>query len=79
MPASPAVGMIYQQEVAPGVAEDRAEIEALGESKQVPAGTFNDTLRTNECTPLESDSDETKMYARGVGPIQDASLQLTDF
>ena len=79
MPAAPAVGMVFQQEVAPGVAEDRAEIEALGESTQVPAGTFTDTLRTTECTPLESNSNETKMYARGVGPIQDASLQLTDF
>jgi hypothetical protein len=79
MPAGPTVGMIFQMEDAPSVAEDRGEVVALGESSQVPAGTFTDTLRTNECTPLESNSDETKMYARGVGPIQDSTLRLVSF
>jgi hypothetical protein len=79
MPADPQVGMVLELEDAPGVAEDRAEIVALGETLQVPAGTFQQTLRTSECTPLEDGSGETKVYAPGVGLIQDAAIRLTGF
>jgi hypothetical protein len=77
MPASPAVGMAFRQEVAPGVAEDRIQVKAMGETLTVPAGTFTNTLRFFETTPLEPGATSTKVYARTVGTILDDVLQLT--
>jgi hypothetical protein len=77
MPPNPTVGLIYQQEDAPGLAEDRAKITQMGQTMSVPAGTFSDTIKTRECTPLESGSNESKAYAAGVGLIEDAHLELT--
>ena len=48
MPAQPAVGQIFAREAAPSIAEDRAEIMALGETVTVPAGEFSNTLRMRE-------------------------------
>jgi hypothetical protein len=75
MPADPQVGMTYQQEVAPGVAEDRATIVRRG-SFTVPAGTFADTITVRDFNPLDG-SRTTKVYARGVGLIADGPLELT--
>jgi hypothetical protein len=76
MPAVPAVGMAFRQEVAPGVAEDRAVINAMGESVTVPAGTYSNTLRFTETTPLEPGVTSTKVYVRGVGQIVDDHVRL---
>ncbi len=76
MPAHPKVGDAYQQEDAPGVAEDRAEVTSLGDSVTVPAGTFTDTLTTLEDSALESGSG-TKIYASGVGLVKDGDVELT--
>jgi hypothetical protein len=40
MPGSPNLGMRYYQEIAPGVAMDRAEIVSLDEVCETPAGSF---------------------------------------
>ncbi len=76
MPAMPEVGMAYAQERATGVSEDHAEIVALGEPFTVPAGTFDDTLDTEETSPLEPDVRESKRYAKGVGLIVSGPLLL---
>jgi hypothetical protein len=76
MPAQPAVGMAFRQEVAPGVAEDRVIIVAMGESTTVPLGTFNTTLRFLESTPLEPGAESTKVYASGLGMIVDDVVRL---
>jgi len=76
MPASPAVGMAFRQEVAPGVAEDRVVIEGMNESVTTPAGTFTATVRFVETTPLEPGSTSTKVFARDVGLIVDGELRL---
>jgi hypothetical protein len=77
MPApAPAVGDYWSQEVAPGVALDRAEVVGVGETFVVPAGTYHDTIRTREWTPLEPDDEEFKVYARGVGLVIDAAVAL---
>lgn len=78
MPAHPKLGDAYQQEDAPGVAEDRARVTVLGQRVIVPAGTFDDTLTTLEDSALESGS-ETKIYASGVGLVKSADLELTSF
>lgn len=75
MPGTPVVGMRYYQEIAPKIAMDRAEIVSVGERLTVPAGTFDRCLKTEETTPLER-ATEYKVYAPGVGLIQDGPLVL---
>jgi hypothetical protein len=74
-PADIAVGVSYQQEVAPGIAEDTATIIAADRSVKTPAGTFTDTIQTRDFNPLDG-SRGTKAYASGVGLIQDGPLLL---
>jgi hypothetical protein len=78
MPANPQVGMSFQQEVAPDVAEDEATIVAAGKTVRTPAQTFTDTLRVRDFNPLDG-SRGTKSYARDVGLIQDATLLLLSY
>ena len=75
MPSTPLLGARYHQEVAPGVAQDRAEIISIGETVRTRAGTFRQVLRTEETTPLEPGS-AYKLYAPGIGLIQDGGLEL---
>jgi hypothetical protein len=70
MPANPKPGIAYRQEYYEGEAEDRATVLALGEEVTVPAGTFTDTVKTEDVNPLEDPPVvENKFYARGVGPV----------
>ena len=77
MPAHPTPGMTYPQEVAPGVAEDMAKIVGSGPDS-VPAGDFDEIVRTEERNPLDGDRGY-KSYARNVGPIRDATLELISY
>jgi hypothetical protein len=76
MPPDPQVGQAFPQEIAPGIAEDEAKITAIGESTEVPAGTYEDTITILDRNPLDGSSGE-KVYARGIGLIVDGSAQLT--
>lgn len=69
MEAAPKVGDAYRQEFYRCVAEDRAEVLALGESYSVPFGDFEDCLRTRDFSPLEPGVEEEKVYAPGLGLI----------
>jgi hypothetical protein len=75
MPANPKVGMTFQQEIAPGVAEDTATIIASGVRTKVPAGTFSDTIVVRDRNPLDG-STGVKTYARGVGLVIDGPVKL---
>lgn len=77
MPGNPRVGMKYYQEIAPGVAMDRAEILSLDETLGTPAGNYSNCLKTREGTALNPAEREFKTYAPGIGLIQDANLLLT--
>jgi hypothetical protein len=77
MPADPQVGLTFQQEVAPGVAEDTATILRFGRVK-VPAGTFEDAMTVRDFNPLDG-SRGTKVYAPNVGLIVDDNLKLISF
>jgi hypothetical protein len=79
MPGLPLVGARYYQELAPGVAMDRAEIMSVHEAIRVPAGAFSNVLRTEETTPIEPREREYKRYAPGVGLLQDGSLRLVRY
>lgn len=79
MPGLPLVGSRYQQEVAPGVAMDRAEIVSVSEVLDTPAGRFTNVLKVEESNPLEKGGKEYKYYAPGVGLIRDGSLKLVRY
>lgn len=77
MPGIALLGARYYQEMAQGVAMDRAEIVSLNETLQSSAGTFDNCLKTKETTTLEPGVEEFKLYAPGVGLIKDGELALT--
>ena len=76
MPANPQPGMKYQNEIAPGVAEDEAQIVGLG-PRVVPFGRFTETIRIREHDPLDGGT-EFKVHAFSTGIIVDATLELVD-
>jgi hypothetical protein len=77
MSGTPKEEMKYYQEIAPGVAMDRAEIVSLNETCKTPAGTFSNCLKIEEGSALSIMEKEYKYYAPGIGLIQDEDLVLT--
>lgn len=75
MPGEPALGARYYQEVAPGVAMDRAAIVATDVALETPAGTFRNCLKVREEDPLGRE-EEFKVHAPGIGLVQDENLLL---
>ena len=71
MPADPQVGDEFEQERAPGVAEDRSKVVKVGLSITVPAGTFDDCIETEDFAPIEG-ATQNKFYCRGVGLVREA-------
>ena len=65
MPGKPQPEQKYYQEMAPGVALDRAEVASLSKSVDTPAGHFTNCLKVEETTPLEPGLIEYKVYAPG--------------
>ncbi len=76
MPGTPKLKMKYYQEIAPGVAMDRAEIVSLTETCKTPAGTFSKCMKVKEGSAIELGVTEYKYHAPGIGFISDGSLQL---
>ena len=79
MPGKVEVSMKYYQEIAPGVAEDRAEIVSVTDVLETPAGVFKQVLKTEETNPLKPDEKEYKFYAPGIGLIQDEAIKLIKY
>jgi hypothetical protein len=69
MLADPKKGDRYQQELAPDIAEDMAQVVGFEDSLCVAYGCFENVLVTKEWTPLERGVVENKYYAEGVGFI----------
>ena len=78
MPGEAVLGAAFYQEVAPGVAMDRAEIVDVDAALETPAGAFTDCLRLREENPLDGDK-EVKTHAPGIGLIQDEGLLLQTY
>jgi hypothetical protein len=70
------LGARYFQEIAPGVALDRAEHVAMNLSMELPAGDFEGCVEVEETTPLEKGT-STKIYCPGTGLVFDDGLELT--
>ena len=79
MQGFPLLDAKYQQEVAPGVALDRAEIDSVSETVKVPAGEFKNCLKIEESTPLEPGEEEVKLYAPNVGLLTESSMKLVRY
>jgi hypothetical protein len=78
MPGLPLLGARYYQEVAPGVALDRAEVTQLDAVVRTPAGRFTDVLVTEETNELEPGVAELKFYAPDVGLLRDGPMSLVE-
>jgi hypothetical protein len=76
MPGTVLLGARFYQEISPK-AMDRAEILRDDVTLKTPAGTFKDCLRVEETSGLDPDEKCYKVYAPGVGLIQDEDLLLT--
>jgi hypothetical protein len=70
MSAAPEPGKPYRQEYLAGVAEDMAQVVALGEVVTSPLGTYRDTVKTRDWSMLEP-GNEFKWYARGIGVVKE--------
>lgn len=77
MPGRPLNGARYYQEIAPGVALDRAEHLDDKATIDTPVGKFENCQLVGETTPLEPGDLSIKSYARGVGMVQDDVLKLS--
>jgi hypothetical protein len=75
MPAKPKVGKTYRQEYYKGKAEDMARALKLNGSVEVPYGSFDHVLVTDEWTPLEKNVAEHKYYAPGVGDVKEIATK----
>ena len=73
MPARPEVGQKFEQEKAPGIAEDRSEIVAVEQEVTTPAGTFTGCIKTEDFAPLDN-ATEFKYYCADVGLVLEEPL-----
>jgi hypothetical protein len=78
MPGVILLGGKYFQEVAPGIALDRAEILSMTEAVETPAGAFLNCLKTKESSALEHGV-YYKFYAPDIGLLRDGVLRLTQY
>jgi hypothetical protein len=69
MLAHPQVGDKYNEENAPGTAQDQAEVIAVNVSITVPLGSFTGCIKTRNTTPLDPATVEEKVYCPGVGTV----------
>ena len=79
MPGVFLLGSRYYQEIAPGIAMDRAEIISISETYETRAGKFTNCLKTEETSGLNPKEKEFKHYAPGIGLIQDENLLLVKY
>lgn len=79
MPGTFLLGSRYYQELAEGIALDRAEHTEMGLDVTIPAGSFTDCVQVMESTPLEPDAGSEKVYCPGVGLTVDDVLELVEY
>jgi hypothetical protein len=77
IPARPAAGQKFYQEIAPKVAMDRVEVISTDDTVKTPAGVFEHCVHVRETTPLERDVSH-KYYAPGIGIIKDDEFELAE-
>lgn len=78
MPGTVLLGARHYQEIAPN-AMDRAEIISDDVTLKTPAGTFKNCIKVEETSGLDPDEKCYKIYAPGIGLIQDEDPLLTGY
>jgi hypothetical protein len=78
MPGTFLLGSRYYQEIADGIALDRAEHVEMGLEITTGAGEFSECVRVVETTPLEPGKSE-KIYCPEVGLVVDSVVELVDY
>ncbi|MEJ7596468.1 MAG: hypothetical protein WKG01_01055 [Kofleriaceae bacterium] len=78
MLANPTVGQIYHQEYSRGIAEDAAEVIAVGAPVTLADGTQYAALQTRDFSTLEPTLQEYKYYASGIGTIKLSQVDGSD-
>jgi hypothetical protein len=76
LPAHPAEGDRYYEELAPGRAMDRAEVVGVDESVDTPVGRFEHCVHLRETSALEPGEVSQKWFAPGVGLVKDDDVAL---
>jgi hypothetical protein len=76
MPAEVKPGSPYRQNYYANWSEDMGQVIAVGETVNVPLGTFNNCLATKEWSLLESGG-EKKWYAPGIGFVRSEGMAET--
>jgi hypothetical protein len=79
MPGTFLLGSRYFQELADGIALDRADHVAMDFEVTTDAGTFSDCVQIIETSPLEPKSSSTKVYCRGIGLVNDDGVELVEY
>lgn len=75
MPATFLLGSRYFQEIAPGVAEDRAKHVAMG----LEVGDFTDCVAVMETSRLDAGAESFKIYCPGIGLVLDDVVALVEY
>ncbi len=79
IPGKISKGKKYYQEIAPGKAMDRGEILSINETLKTPAGTFRNCIKILDTSALKPKEKDYKIYAPGIGMIQDEDLLLVKY
>jgi hypothetical protein len=70
----------YYQEIAPGVALDRAENVEMGVEAETEAGDFEGCVSVEETTSLDCEEEPSeKMYCPGIGLVVDDEFELVAY
>lgn len=69
MQANPQPGEPYRQEYKKGEAEDMGQVVSVNETVKVPAGSFENCVKTRDWSPIESGGVEHKYYSKAVGNV----------
>lgn len=82
MPADPQVGDEFEQERAPGVAEDQSKVVAVDQEVTTEAGTFTGCIKTEDFDPID-DVTEFKYYCPDIGMVreeaEDGGIELISY
>lgn len=83
MPADPAPGDAYYQEVAPpDIALDQGRVDTIGTTETFGADSYDDVVTIQDSNPLEAgscDEPEPKLYVPGIGEAADDVKRMVSF
>ncbi|MBI3817386.1 MAG: hypothetical protein HY286_01750 [Planctomycetes bacterium] len=77
MPGRQVLGERYLMENAPGVAMDFAEAIDMNVPLDTPAGHLDHCMKVKEGSELNASEEEFKIYAPGIGLVEDEGLKLS--